>query len=121
MVVYRQFKSGGFIFNAPYFDELLVGTAEGCLPKEPAAHALWHYYGIALKAWDNSNHQEIYEGDPDADFHAEAVFKGIAMAHGCNPDDMLQYWSAVEAQAMMLGSERTALPPKFKFNRRSLQ
>lgn len=124
MVVYREWRrKQGFVtltFSAPYFDELLARNG-GFLPPDIPCHALWHYYGIALAAYDKQQHQPIYEGDTDADFRAEHVFHAIANAHGVSPDEMLKFWPAVELQAKMMGGEVGVLPPKYKFTKKSVQ
>lgn len=120
MPVQRSFKIGNFVFSPPYWDELLERNG-GLLPRDPAAHALWHYYCIAMRAAAQEKTNLVYEGDTNLDFKADATFRSIALAHGVNPDAMLPYWEVVLRQAKALGSDPENLPAKYKFNRRSSQ
>ncbi len=119
MVTQRSWKSGVFTMIAPYYDELLPQNG-GFLSQDVPCHALWHYFLVAARALMQEKTQDIYEGEPDADFNAAAVFRAIALTHGVNPDDMIKYWSAVDAQAKMMGSD-IVLPPSHRFNRRTVQ
>lgn len=119
MAVVRQWKTGSVIFEAPYFDDLLVRNG-GFLPEDLPCHALWHYYCIAMRSQEKEKNQLVYEGDTDPDFKAEKTFMAIANTHGCSPDEMLRYWDAVELQATMMGGDKAALAPKYKFNKKSV-
>jgi hypothetical protein len=120
MTVTRNWKAGPVVFEAPYFDDLLVRNG-GLLPPDIPAHALWHYYCVALKAYRDEKENVVYEGEPDKTFNAQQVFMAIANVHGVSPDNMLPYWGDVERQALLLGGEADALPPSHKFNRRIVQ
>jgi hypothetical protein len=94
----------GIHFSGPIFTQLIVGqTPEGRLPIDAAAHALWNYYGIAVKAFRAVKENIVYEDEPSRRFNHESVFRGIAMAYGVKPDEMARYWPLIYKQLTALG------------------
>lgn len=105
--------------ESPYFDQLLRDGSpdgKGRLPRDIAAHALWHYYCVASTAWDKEVHGLVYEGELDHKFDPKATFESIAKVHGVPPQDMSRYWNVIEQQRIALGlSQNAELPERFKF------
>lgn len=116
----RKFRVEGTTFEheAPYFGELLA-TQGGALPRDPAAHALWHYYIIAAKSLESKAANLVYDDELSKDFNAKQVFESVATMHGVAPESMAAYWSVIEATRRVLRLTTNAdIPERFKFKPR---
>lgn len=112
-------QQGDVVFDAPFFQMLLQGQENGRLPRDIAAHALWHYFCLAAKAMSRAKYNLVYEDELSARFDegiARNIFQGVAMIHGVYPRDMGRYWEVVRQQRIALGlSSNADLPPRFQF------
>lgn len=103
-------------FECPWFEELLVKNG-GALTNNYEAHALFDYYGCALKAYDMAKRNIVLEEDLSRKFDREIarqLFQSKANQHGVRPDDMTKFWGIVMAQQTVMGG-RDHLPEEFKF------
>lgn len=107
----------GMRLEVPFFEEYLPENG-GCLPPDFEAHALWHYYVMARMAYEQivQGGIPLYEGELDAKFQPERIFKSTMMLHGVDGEKAVNYWSAVHAQRFMLGlSSNADLPQRYEF------
>lgn len=102
-------------FEAPYFDELI--SPRGCLTPHFECHALWDYYGNALRAYDMAKSNLVEESELSRRFNlddARALFLSIAQKHGVRPQDMVNYWPMVDRQRIAMGG-MDHLPENMQF------
>lgn len=109
---------GTITMHAPYFDTLLRSSAEdGRLSREPECHALWYYYGMATKAYNDAKDNVVLEEDASRVFNrdvAKQLFTSIANMYQVKPADMVKFWPIVQMQRIALGANDT-LPAEFRF------
>lgn len=109
---------GTITMHAPYFDQLLRSSAEdGRLTREAECHALWYYYGLATRAYNDAKDNLVEEADASRVFNREIarqLFTSVSQMYQVKPADMIRFWPIVQEQRMALGAEDT-LPAEFKF------
>jgi len=101
---------------APYFNELLQTQEYGVLPREPAAHALWHYFCVVSGAYRKHKENMVLEDDPSIGFHPRELFEGIARQHCVPIAEMCKYWDVVNRQRVALRLDpHDDIPESFKY------
>lgn len=101
-------------FNPPTFGE--YEQPKGWLIREPACHALFYYYLIARRNYEEHIKDPIvYEGDLDPEVNFKQLFSSIALAYGIEPEKMLKFWSNVDLQCGILDLPK--LPEEYRFNK----
>ncbi len=99
-------------FHPPTFQD--YESPNGYLAHDAACHALFYYYLIARKSYeDNVKHPIVLEGDADPELNFKQLFTSIALAYGVDPDRMLKFWSAVNLQCGVLDLPK--LPETYMF------
>lgn len=102
-------------FECPYFDEFV--QPHGCLSRQFECHALWDYYGNALRAYDMARKNIVLESELSRVFTVQTardLFISIAKKHGVRPEDMVNYWPFVDRQRIAMGGS-DHLPEQFQF------
>jgi len=111
----QGFATINVTFECPFFNELVA--PHGMLNGDFEAHALWDYYGAALKAYMMAKNNFVYEDEPSRVFDRETakqLFKNTANKHGVRPDKMVNYWPMIHSQRLLMkGSDH--LPEEFQF------
>lgn len=88
-------------FHPPTFQD--YETPKGWLQHDPACHALFYYYLIARRNYEEDIKDPIVlEGDKDPELNFKQLFTSIALAYGVAPDKMLKFWSNVNLQCDLL-------------------
>lgn len=102
-------------FECPFFNEFVIPN--GALTSDFEAHALWHYYGIALKAYDMAKANAVYEDELSRLFTIETariLFMNTANQHGVSPAKMVNFWPMIHRQRIAMGGG-DQLPEQFQF------
>lgn len=73
----------------------------GGLNAERETHALFYYYLLARKNWEDEIGGIVYEGSPDPIFAYLQLFKSIANLYGVEPEAMEKCWSEVDYTCAM--------------------
>lgn len=121
ILIERKLESpvGPINMTVHYYYEYLQSEG-GCLPRDIAAHALFHYFMVASLAWYQANGGLLVEEREESPrftiANAKQLIASIAMWYGIHPRGMVNYWEPVEAQRRRLGlSTNVELPEKYKF------
>ena len=104
------------VFECPYFNEFSIAEG-GMLPNELGAHALFHYYGLALQQYLRAKENLVTEDELSLIFNrkaAEEIFLSISKMHNIRPQVMVRFWKEVEQQRIAMGG-KDHLPEEFKF------
>jgi hypothetical protein len=100
-----------------YFEDMVI--PKGFLAQDKACHALWYYYVVARRNYEEEFKGEriVYEGEPDQQYNYRQLFNSIATIYGTTPERMVHFWKNVDMQAAIL--ELPALPDeeRYRFNR----
>jgi len=105
------------IKTAPVLYEQLVAPL-GWLPRDISAHALWYYYTLARKNWEQENVNPIVMiGEKDPEFNYRQLFKSIAVIYGILPEHMVPHWKSVDMQATAMQLPRLPDEERYRFNR----
>lgn len=110
-------KVGSIWMEAPYFTELLMTEERGCLPQDPAAHALWYYYYLATLQYLRAKANIVEESELSELFNrerAENILASVANMYGVKSAKMVRFWGEIEKQRKALKMD-DALPGEFKF------
>lgn len=110
-------KIGPIWMEAPYFTELLMTEEKGCLPQDPAAHALWYYYYLATQQCLRAKANIVEESERSEEFNrerAENIFASVANMYGVESTKMVRFWDEIEKQRRTLKMD-DVLPEQFKF------
>lgn len=113
--VEQNFSTLSVTFECPFFDELI--EPNGRLTRHFECHALWDYYGNALRAYEMAKANIVYEDELSRVFDlttARQLFLSIAKKHGVRPQDMVNFWPHVERQRIAMGG-KDHLPEEFQF------
>lgn len=110
----------GVVFEAPFFHELLPGSNEytGVLSRDFEAHALWHYLGAAMQAYEMAKNNIVYEDDLSRKFDRETarnLFISICNVHQVSPAKTVRFWDMIDSQRRALGAGSEDLPAEYKF------
>ena len=68
----------------------------GGLNQHRATHALFYYFLLARKAWEEEKGGIVYEDDPEPIFDYLQLFKTIARLYGVEPEEMEKCWYEVD-------------------------
>ena len=71
----------------------------GRLLPEPECHALWYYYLLARKNYEEEQDPIVLEGEDDPVYNYHQLFKSIATSYGVEPEKMVKFWKYVDAEA----------------------
>lgn len=97
-------KKGGLNLSCVIYLGLVRGNNEkGRLPRDLAAHALWHYFGLASCAYYEHKHKLVYEGELDVAFLGAQLMRSVAFMYDVEPRDMMRYWDVIIQQRRALG------------------
>jgi hypothetical protein len=89
----------------------------GMLPEHAGAHALFYYYLLARKQYEEIIIDPIVlEGDKDPEFHLKQLFTSIALAYGIEPEEMVKFWPHVDAQCAITQLPKMPEGDQFRFN-----
>lgn len=109
-------RASGRTVEAPYYVELLMDKENGRLSRDPEAHALWHYFGIASIAYKKYKENIVYEDEPSHEFKARDLFVAVSRMYAVSPEKMVRYWDQVIRQRMALGlCSDEDLPEQYRF------
>ncbi len=101
-------------FHPPTFQA--YETPQGWLQHDAACHALFYYYLIARRNFEEHIKDPIvYEGDADPEVNFKQLFSSIAIAYGVQPEKMLRFWSNIDLQCGVLKLPK--LPEEYRFNK----
>ena len=80
----------------------------GKLPREAGAQALWYYFMLASKIVAESRPGETlrYEGELDIYHSLENVYRSVCVMYNVDPNDVQNFWPAVDEQLAHLNSMR---------------
>jgi len=104
------------VFECPFFDEFCTENG-GALPRDFGAHALFHYYGLALSQYERAKANLVEETELSEVFdrtRAEEIFMSVSKMHNVRPAHMVRFWREVEQQRIAMGG-KDHLPEEFKF------
>lgn len=110
------FATMAITFEAPFFDDFLIKNG-GALNNDFEAHALFHYFGVALQAYTRAKDNLVLEEEHSIIFNvdkARQLFKSIADQHGVSPEKMVNYWPMIHRQRIAMGG-KDQLPEQFQF------
>jgi hypothetical protein len=106
-------------FNVPWF----IGYTEragGFLKDVPECHALFHYYLLARKSYEQVELGfEVQYDDSmivSTQTHYRAQLESVATMYGVDPDSMVRYWDCVDAQCIMLDLPFLPKGERYRFN-----
>lgn len=101
-----------YVLSAPAFPQ--ITTPNGFLDPDPACQALWYYYTIARKNYEEYE-KDIFvlEGELDPQFDNFQLFKSVSFMYGVQPERMLHFWQNVQTQCAVM--HLPDLPEKFKY------
>lgn len=103
-----------YVLSAPAFPQ--ITSPNGVLDPDPACQALWYYYTIARKNYEEYEKDIIIlEGELDPQFDNFQLFKSCAFMYGVAPERMLHFWQNVQTQCAMMGLPD--LPEKYKYRK----
>ena len=89
----------------------------GMLVEHKACHALFYYYLISRKSYEDIILDPIVlEGEKDPEFNFHQLFKSIATAYGVEPEQMIKFWANVDAQCAMLQLPKLPEGDCFRFD-----
>lgn len=113
-----QTPGGTMIMTFAFFDQLLRSNSEiGRLTREHECHALWYYYCIATKAYNDAQMNIVDEEDRSRIFDRETarnMFGSVANMYGVSPAAMVRFWPIIHQQRIAMGGV-DGLPDQFKF------
>ena len=81
----------------PVFSDHLVQNG-GYIPDKPEACALFYYYLLARKAYEETENAIVLEGDPDPTANFKQLYTSVAFIFGVNPEKMGYYWEPVDRE-----------------------
>lgn len=104
-------------FRMPIYTFLIAPN--GFLTHDKECHALWHYYTLARKNYEEEFKDTLilYEGDLDPKYDNRQLFISIATAYGVQPESMIRFWPNVDLQCNVLQLPKLPDEDRFRFNR----
>lgn len=100
----------------PAFNEYNVPN--GWLQNDPACHALWYYYLIARRVYEECILDPVvYEGDKDPEYNFQQMFTSTAFAYGVAPERMIKFWSNVDMQCSTMQLPKMPEGDQYRFNK----
>lgn len=103
-------------FQMPIYSFLIAPN--GFLTHDKECHALWHYYTLARRNYEEEFKDTliIYEGDPDPVYNNRQLFMSIATAYGVQPERMIKFWKNVDMQCTVSDLPKLPDEDRFRFN-----
>lgn len=102
-------------FNTPRFN--IYEAPKGYLTEHPACHALFYYYLIARRAFEENEEDPIVlEGDADPVNDYQQIFTSVATSYGVSPENMVKYWDNIDNQCRLLGLPLMGQSEKLRMN-----
>ena len=89
----------------------------GFLNDDPACHALFYYYLLAMKNYqaEFEGVELVYEGDRDPVYNYRQLFSSIAMMYSVEPERMIKFWTNVDMQVAILGMPKLPMTNQYRF------
>lgn len=102
-----QEKLRKFTFRAPMYVQYIAPN--GFLPYDVGAHALFHYFNVAMANYKRQKEDLVLEHTGSRGhgetriFNYHQLWLSIAQLYNTDPNTMGNYWPAVDMQAKVLG------------------
>lgn len=103
--------------NVPAFPQYL--EPHGLLVDDRACYALFYYYLLGRKAYENSlgiGDEIVYEGKLDPQYNFIQLFKTIAMIYGVSEERMVHFWPQVDLTCVLNRLPKMPHGDKYRFN-----
>lgn len=68
----------------------------GGLTNDRETHALFYFYLLSRKNFEEQNDMIVYEGDPDPQFDYKQLYVSIAKMYNVRPENMANCWKEVD-------------------------
>jgi len=98
--------------NAPYPVFTQYIAPNGGLDSQKETHALFYYYLLARKAYEEEKDAIVYEGDKDPEFNHMQILKSVARWYTVDVHHMVNAWKAVDLNCLM--HDLPKLPNKYR-------
>ena len=112
-------KPRDFDLAVPFFMGYTT-KAGGCLPDLPEAHALWYYYVLARRQYEEIEigYEVQYDlGQVSSGVNYKQLADTIAWMYGVKLYEMIRMWQYVDAQAKLLSLPLLPDTERYRFNK----
>lgn len=103
------------IMQMPQFVDLIAPL--GFLDGYRESHALWYYYTIARRTYEEVILDPIVlEGEQDPAANFRQMFIGVARAYGVEPEAMAKCWPQVDMQCTAMGYPKLPDEQRYRYS-----
>ena len=90
----------------------------GVFTHELETHALFYYYLIARRAYEENIKDEpiVYEGHKDPEVNFQQIFISVASMYGIEPSAMSRRWELIDQQCLLAGLPLMPNEDKYRHN-----
>ena len=110
----RRKPLSSYILAPPLYVDMVA--PRGFLDQYRESHALWYYYTLARKAYEEIIADPIVlEGDRDPTANFRQLFTSIAKLYGVQPEAMAKCWPQIDMQCFALNLPKLPDEERYRF------